>query len=170
MTTGGDERTVLLKQDIEREIRRVNVKLLSSKAQAVLLRVSTVAASAAATALLGLKVSGSAGEAITNVVLVLTASSTVAAAYEAFFNPRAEWIMLMEHVQRLQALGRRLADQSARAEGNPMAREIDLLRAEFEGLMRAYLDTWKSLREQYQPDQSGPQSRTEVSSQGESAG
>jgi hypothetical protein len=80
-------------------------------------------------------------ELFTGAALVLSAMATVAVAVTAFYDPRGSWIIEVRQLARLQALDRRLADQTARST-SITHEDVDRLRDDFEALMEAHLTAW----------------------------
>jgi hypothetical protein len=115
MTSSPGARLTLLAEDLRAELHRVERQRRKNKAHAFSLRMATVSASAAATVLLGLKITGNTGAALTDLALVFSALATVAVAADAFYDPRNLWIMEVGHLARLRALLSPPAEPSSRA-------------------------------------------------------
>lgn len=154
MGVSSTNRVQLFRSELTKQQESFRHRRRRDKRKAFALQVSTVVLSATITVLLGLRVSLSTQELLSNVALVLGALVTVLSAVDAFFDHRALWIERTLTVRKLEGLQRRVEYQLAGQEdGNLDPRILEGLVRRLEQILAEDQRAWKRLRSVDAPDE-----------------
>jgi len=154
-----DEKLAILRAQIDHSVKWFRDARRRNRRNAFLLRFGTAALSAATTVVLGLQGFETYRVLLKNVALILSASVTVIAAWESFFNHRELWVRYTATLGLLRGLQ---SDLEYACAGNIQAEGLDVFHDRLNAILRETNASWLQLRDEANSTAATPKTRPGV--------